>query len=191
MDSVYSSKTVPNFKARHLLKTSVLKKALESSGKRLPEEAHVIEMSFLDSMDAKALETLKHSWLKAPFAEIICSPSNLQGRKIYAITTQKEGFEEVNPDKILGIADFYLKEKNANLRFLQANPRIIEENDRSIVGIGKAFMQGLAGLLKKSGYETMDLYAEQRVKPFYQKTFPTIRDKESTMESYTNLCLDL
>ncbi len=45
--------------------------------------------------------------------------------------------------------------------------------------------------LSNLGIETMDLFAEPRVKPFYKKVFPKIKDKESTKDSYTNLILNI
>jgi len=37
----------------------------------------------------------------------------------------------------------------------------------------------------------MDIFVEQKLKPFYRKICPQIQDKESTMDSCTNLILYL
>lgn len=188
MDKIANNFSSFNFKAKPIMSTKVLEKSM---GKYLPKEAHIIEMSYSDVKDAKALDAIKDKWAKSQFAMMICSPSQLPQRKIYAITTQNKNFSEPNPDMVMGLADFQFKDKNASLRFLQADPNIINSTDRTILGVGKNLMIGLVENFKSSGIKTMDLFAESRVKPFYKKVFPTIKDKESTMDSYTNLILDI
>lgn len=188
MDKLTNNFTTLNFKAKPVMPSKVLKKI---AGNYLPKEAHIIEMNYSDIKDAKALDVIKEKWAKSQFSAMICSNYTSPQRKIYAITSQNNDFANPVPEKIMGLADFLLKGDNANLRFLQADPNIINSSDRTIIGVGKNLMEGVVENLKSLGFKTMDLFAEQRVKPFYKKVFPTIQDKESTMESYTNLILDI
>lgn len=177
-----------NFNGVHLMRTNVLKKI----GKEyLPHEANIVEMSFNNPEDVKALEELPKIWKGGEFTDIIASSSTSPNRRIYAITTQTGDFERIDSTKILGAADFSLHGKNANLRFLQAKPSIISQPEREITGIGKYLMQGICKYFKEQGMETMDLFSTWRVKPFYKKIFPTIEDKPSTCDSNTNLILKL
>ncbi|MCM1265541.1 MAG: hypothetical protein NC200_05005 [Candidatus Gastranaerophilales bacterium] len=178
-----------SFSGTHLLETKVLKKAVQGY---LPKKANIVEVNFSNPEDLKALEELPKSWQGAEFISIITSPSSAPNRKVYAITTQTDNFDKLKPSEILGIADFYLAEKNATLSFLQADSNIIKQQERDIKSIGKQLMYGLCEHFKQLGIETMDLFAESgRKKPFYKKIFPTIMDKPSTCDSYTNLVLDL
>ncbi len=188
MDKIANNFSSCNFKAKPIMPTKVLEKCLD---KYIPKEAHIIEMSYSDVKDAKALEVIKDKWAKSQFAMMICSPYELPQRKIYAITTQNSDFSNPEPEKLMGLADFLLKGDNANLRFLQIDPNIINSTDREILSVGKNFMKDIVENFKSSGFKTMDLFAEPRVKPFYKKVFPTIKDKESTVDSYTNLILDI
>lgn len=188
MDNLINNFSTLNFKAKPIMPSKVMKKV---AGEYFPKDAHIIEMSYSDLNDAKALETIKDKWAKSQFAAMICSNYTFPQRKVYAITTQTQDFANPVPEKIMGLADFILKGENANLRFLQADPNIINSTDRTILGVGKNLLLGLVENFKSSGIKTMDLFAEQRVKPFYKKVFPTIKDKESTMDSYTNLILDI
>lgn len=188
MDNLTNNFSTLNFKAKPIMPSKVMKKV---AGEYFPINAHVIEMSYSDVNDAKALETIKDKWAKSQFAAMICSNYTSPHRKVYAITTQTQDFANPVPEKIMGLADFILKGENANLRFLQADPDIINANNRAILGVGKSLMKGVVENLKLLGFKTMDLFAEQRVKPFYKKVFPAIQDKESTMENYTNLILNI
>lgn len=191
MNNISFNSTTPTFKAKPLLKTNVLKKALNSAEEYLPKEANIIEMSYENPEDSKVLETIKNDWVGAEFTPMICSSYTTPERKIYAITSQKENFEKPDADKILGVADFAIKGDKALLRFLQADSRIIKEKNREIKGVGKAIMQGIIKHLKTLNCNSMDLYASRDVQPFYKKIFPSIKNKPTTMESSTNLILDI
>lgn len=188
MNSINYNSTAINFKATPLMKTSVLKK---TAGKYLAEDAHLVEMNSLEPNDVNAITQIKEKWSDSLYAKMIYIPTNSSQRKIYALTSQTDNFSQPEPDKIMGLADFFISEKNVNLKFLQVSPEILNDEQRQIKGVGRSLIQSMVSHLSNLGIETMDLFAEPRVKPFYKKVFPKIKDKESTKDSYTNLILNI
>lgn len=156
-----------------------------------PIEAHLVELDLLSPSDLKTIQDVKEKWVGAEFAQMICSPYYSPDRKLYALTKQKDGFESLNPNDVLGAADVNLKDKRVNVRFLQADPNIIFDKNRPIKGIGDSLMKSLAGHLGENGYETMGIFANRFVTPFYEKVFPNIKHKPSTVDDCANLVVDL
>lgn len=190
MNSINSNFQSPNFGARHLVKTSVLHKVADMA-KSEPIEVHLVELDLLSPSDLKTIQDVKEKWVGAEFAQMICSPYYSPDRKLYALTKQKDGFESLNPNDVLGAADVNLKDKRVNVRFLQADPNIIFDKNRPIKGIGDSLMKSLAGHLGENGYETMGIFANRFVTPFYEKVFPNIKHKPSTVDDCANLVVDL
>lgn len=190
MNSINSNQYTPNFGARHLVKTSVMRKAIGMCEHK-PIEANLVELDLHSPEDLKTIQAVKEKWVGAEFAQMICSPYYSPDRKLYALTKQKDGFENLNPSEVLGAADVNLKDKRANIRFLQADPNIIFAKERSIKGIGNSLMTSLADHLGKCGYETMGIFANRFVTPFYEKVFPNIKHKPSTVDDCANLVVNL
>ena len=190
MNSINSNFQSPNFGAKHIVKTNVLRKVAGMSNP-VPMEAHLVELDLHSANDLKTIQDVKEKWVGAEFAQMICSPYYSPDRKLYALTKQKDGFESLNPNDVLGAADVNLKGKRANLKFLQADPNIIFDKNRPIKGIGDSLMKSLAGHLGENGYETMGIFANRFVTPFYEKVFPNIKHKPSTVDDCANLVVDL
>lgn len=190
MNSINSNYNTPNFGARHLVKTNVLHKVADMA-KAEPMEANLVELDLHSPSDLQTIQDVKAKWVGAEFAEMICTPFYSPDRRLYALTKQKDGFENLNPSDVLGAADVNLKDKRANLRFLQADPHIILDKNRSIKGIGASLMKSLSGHLGENGYETIGIFANHFVKPFYETVFPNIKSKASTADDCANLVLDL
>ena len=178
----------PNFGARHLLKTNVIKK-VANEAKSI--EANLVEMKFADVNDSAVLENLRSSWSKGEYTQMICSPSYDNSRKIQALTLQKDGFERLDEDKILGLIDFRKNGEKATIRFLQGKPSIVYSQNRDISKIGEALCKGFRQLLGEEGVKSVDVFVEKSKQPFYRKVFPDIRDKVSNQDSYTNMILDV
>ena len=189
MNSINSNFQSPNFGAKHIVKTNVLRNVV---GKQpVPIEAHLVELDLLSPSDLKTIQDVKEKWVGAEFAQMICSPYYSPDRKLYALTKQKEGFEQLNPSDVLGAADVNLKGKRANLKFLQADPNIINEKNRSIKDIGRSMMLVLSDHLGKQGFAELGIFANRFVTPFYERVFPNIKHKSSTAEDFANLVVDL
>lgn len=189
MNSINSNFQSPNFGAKHIVKTNVLRNVV---GKQpVPIEAHLVELDLLSPSDLKTIQDVKEKWVGAEFAQMICSPYYSPDRKLYALTKQKDGFESLNSNDVLGAADVNLKGKRANLKFLQADPNIINEKNRSIKDIGRSMMLVLSDHLGKQGFDELGMFANRFVTPFYERVFPNIKHKSSTAEDFANLVVDL
>mgnify|MGYP004472804429 FL=1 len=190
MNSININYQTPNFEAKHIAKTNVLRN-LTGMQKSVPMEAHLVELDLLSPTDLKTIQNIKEKWVGAEFVQMICSPYYSPDRKLYALTKQKEGFENLNPNDVLGAADVNLKGKRANLKFLQADPNIINEKSRSIKNIGRSMMLVLSEYLGKQGFDELGMFANRFVTPFYERVFPNIKHKSSTTEDFANLVVDL
>lgn len=190
MNSININYQTPNFEAKHIAKTNVLRN-LTGMQKSVPMEAHLVELDLLSPTDLKTIQNIKEKWVGAEFVQIICSPYYSPDRKLYALTKQKEEFENLNPNDVLGAADINLKGKRANLKFLQADPNIINEKSRSIKDIGRSMMLVLSEYLGKQGFDELGMFANRFVTPFYERVFPNIKHKSSTTEDFANLVVDL
>ncbi len=190
MNSININYQTPNFEAKHIAKTNVLRN-LTGMQKSVPMEAHLVELDLLSPTDLKTIQNIKEKWSGAEFVQMICSPYYSPDRKLYALTKQKEGFENLNPNDVLGAADINLKGKRANLKFLQADPNIINEKSRSIKDIGRSMMLVLSEYLGKQGFDELGMFANRFVTPFYERIFPNIKHKSSTTEDFANLVVDL
>lgn len=190
MNSINSNFQSPNFGAKHIVKTNVLRKVAGMSNP-VPMEAHLVELDLHLANDLKTIQDVKEKWVGAEFVQMICSPYYSPDRKLYALTKQKDGFESLNPNDVLGAADVNLKGKRANLNFLQADPNIINEKNRSIKDIGRSMMLVLSDHLGKQGFDELGMFANRFVTPFYERVFPNIKHKSSTAEDFANLVVDL
>lgn len=90
--------------------------------------------------------------------------------KIFALTSQKNNYEELNPDKILGLSQMILTEgETPYLNYLQVNPDYIEQYDflknREYKGIGNGMLNAL-----KKVYDSISLRAASSgLDSFYKK----------------------
>lgn len=171
-----------NFSAKYITTKNIL------VGNR-PKNVSIIELTN-SKADKQVVKYIKKNWKKSKFSNILYDKFD-DNNKVYLITRQKSHFNNINPRKVLGFADVGFKRQNANLRFLQVIPKAINTGLGRVKKVGQSLIEGLVLHFKKAGIKTMDLFADHKVKPFYKKVFPEIKDKESTMDSYTNLILSI
>lgn len=181
MDKISNTPNI-HFGAVHLKNAQVLK--CVTTAKEFPVDVSLVEMNHNNPNDKKALDELKTIWADGRFTEITCSESFIPNRKVYALTTQKYSFDNINPNKVIGLADGILNSDNLYLRFIQSNHKEYKH-------AGKAMLETIVENAKSFGAKTMDVFVEENIKPFYRKVFPQIKDKPCTQESSTNLILDL
>lgn len=177
------------FCGTHIVKTNVLKKAGQELKQYLPCEANIVELDYNIPADKKVAEELCKTWQGAEFIPMISGWTTSPSRRVFAITTQNSGYENMDPSKIMGVADFTLKDTHSTTRFLQTKPEIINASDREIKGVGRSLMHELVSYFKGLGYQDMSLFSAQSIKPFYRKIFPNIEDKFSTADDSTNMIL--
>ena len=150
--------------------------------------ASFVELDPKKTQDLMALETIHKRWNQS-FSSIIynsafCSSVNPNKSKhFYALTSQKDNFEHMNPDKILGVVQFNNISKYNRIDFLQVNPMYITGKSKSFISklfssknsqkrnllsfsrIGSAILDSLKQLTDKS----IDLYSMPEAKGFYRK----------------------
>lgn len=177
-----------NFNGTHLVKTNILKKMGGCTRKYLPQEANIVEMSFADVKDAKALDKLNSMWSNS-FAAQITSRHSRSDRKIYALTTQTSNFDNINPNEVRALCDFTFSDKVAKLNFLQADPTELKRGERSMKHLGEALMLGLYENFAQTGIQQMEWLSTMRAKSFYRKIFPTVKDKPCIEGSISNMFL--
>ena len=180
------------FYGKHIMRQDVLKKLKEKSNKYAPTEAHIVELDYNTQTDKKVLSELYKNWTDAEFIPMIASYTTSPTRRVYAITRQANDFENMDSSKIMGMVDYKINGNSANVSFLQADPKYLDENPRSVKGIGKSLMQGTVEHLKEThGCTEMKGFARPTEKPFYRKIFPNLVEKPSTQDDYTNMSVEL
>ncbi|GEM_PF-3680838 len=181
-----------NFNGIHIKNTNVLKRVAKEVNEYVPTEAHIVEMDYNNPKDKKAVDDLFKYWQGAEFIPMIASYTTSPTRRVYAITRQANDFENMDSSKIMGMVDYKINGNSANVSFLQADPKYLDENPRSVKGIGKSLMQGTVEHLKEThGCTEMKGFARPTEKPFYRKIFPNLVEKPSTQDDYTNMSVEL
>lgn len=110
-----------NFKANYIKPTYI------KDSQKNKQEASFVELDITDRNDMKALKKTTENWQDS-LADFIYEDSKdaylwkLGGRHIYAVTKQKDNFENLDYNKILGLAELSEAYKLNELEILQVNP---------------------------------------------------------------------
>ena len=122
----------PSFGARRISIEMITKNATKNGKKtRKPMEASFIKLNTNSFYDKKVLKTISEKWGGSFAEDIYIDATNVFEKDttkggIYAITTQKKGFTQVEPKKILGLIELSLDMgNNMYIEYLQAKPQII------------------------------------------------------------------
>lgn len=150
--------------------------------------ASFVELDPANLNDVKALENVHKNWNQS-FSSIIYNSAFCssvvpdKSRHFYALTSQKENFEYMNSDKILGVVEFRNDSKYNRIEYLQVNPNYITGKSKNFISklfasknikneklspftrIGSAILDSLKQLTDKS----IDLYSMPEAKGFYWK----------------------
>ena len=149
---------------------------LISDGKMKLEDVALVKLDKTDKRDVMTLAETAYNWenVASGYAPNIYCDSlktknypNVSNEHYFALTTQKENFEKLEADKILGLSLFFEKKApNNELAWLQANPSTNHEaGERTYKNIGKALVNFMKGLFTKPIY----VQADKKAIPFYQK----------------------
>lgn len=174
-----------NFTANYI--HSVKIKKLEGSVYK-PFEAAFTEIDLNNKRDLFSLKETSDNWGEC-FAEDIyqdaCKETSLGYKNhIFALTSQKNNFDTLSPEKILGLVEFHEKKDNTNkIEFLQVQPDCVscQFGKANFKRIGSAIIKSLKILYPD---KPIKLHSVIDAKKFYQKHH-FIRDKSS----YDNLDL--
>lgn len=94
-------------------------------------------------------------------------PSENEKNRYFLITKQKNNFKEINPDDVLGAAQFTENKVGKNeLTWLQVDPKTNykQNGTREFKGAGKALVEHIISISKKS----ITLFADFNAIPFYK-----------------------
>ena len=169
-----SSNYSPNFGAKFIKNASLLKQ-IENCKSYREEIVSCIKIDTQNESDIKALENIANYWIDSHFAtDIYYAAKEIQNgnkyynnNKIFAITKQKENFENLNPDNILGLV--HVSPAGDNSLFIErieADPDIIFKQNREYKGIGTALLNHLKTITNKI---TCNPSNTKTVKKFYYK----------------------
>ena len=128
-----------------------------------------------NQQDFEALGNIAKHWDKDKFArnayhaacEIRNQNSYYAAHKIYALTSQAGNYEDLDPDKILGVAHVVpFSKDHMCLKHLQVKPSYIYSSNPEYKGIGTAIIKSLKILCNKISLTSS---SEKSVKNFYKK----------------------
>lgn len=178
-----------SFKAKFIQNASVLRINKDNSLKETP--VSFVKMSELDTEDMYAMNKIANNYKRAfneqmskkddpdseNYAESIRNNFNhiynnpdMRGYKdFFALTTQQEGFEYIDNQKVLGLAETFndVLGDFLEIRFLQTNPlHKFGENTRELKKIGTTILDCLRNYFKG---RTIYLQADYNVIDFYKK----------------------
>ena len=188
-----------SFKAIPIKKTSVIAKESDNSDKFVPKEVSVVKFDPNSMSDINTMKQLKNSWTESQYAYVIYCKFYDKDHSIFALTTQNDGYENIDPNNVLGLIDYKISGENANLWFLETAKEFktsIQDNNsgnenRSIKNVGKTLFTGTVDYLKSLGIKKINLLAVPSAKQFYSKVFPSIRCRTPDEEDYSNMVLDI
>lgn len=142
-----------NFTANFLKTTKIPK--LNNDGKYSNAKVSLVELNKKDNSDKNALKKVANLWNEKEFtyaSEIFYDAAkpfeydNITKEHYYALTTQSENFENLEPEKILGLNVFSETTKPENeLNWLQTDPsqRYGSIEKRQYTEIGKTIVEYL------------------------------------------------
>ena len=144
-----------NFKASYHLSTEYLKKNVNNEYEKFP--ASFVEIQTKQKDDIFALMHTAKLWQtenngKTTFASDIAHDAyydnHIQTAKIFALTKQKNNFENLIPEKILALMEVLPRGKKLQeIIFLQVSPeKNFNNKNREYKNIGKSFVTSLINL---------------------------------------------
>lgn len=146
------------------------------SGKYLPENVSFVTVDSRNISDLNALKEVYNAWGRDVLTEGIlnaavaksCGDRYFLRNKIFALTSQMEDFENLNPSKILGVADIRVLGSKGNifLELLKVNPFLKGEQNPDIKKIGTAILDSLKEKFSRILLVSLD---KPEVKDFYRR----------------------
>ena len=109
-----------SFKASYIDKINIQK--WNNKNKYVPYQANLVELNL---SDLKVLEEInkkwKNNWLCDEFINWAKSLHNYSDR-LFALTTQKENFENLQSDEVLGLMNIDLHKRKSELNYIETKP---------------------------------------------------------------------
>ena len=179
-----------NFGAK-LIKLSPVKKLADLKGEYMPAKLSFVEFEPGNKKDLQAISNAVKSWNGEMFASDIYTSAKLirnrkldpESHKIYVLTSQKNNFDNLNADEIVGLADFETnKPDEGHLNFLQVDPDLITSYvPPRFRYVGTGMLEALKSLYKK----TITLKSVYSATAFYEKNGFKLIDFESLLYKWS------
>ena len=133
-----------------------------------------VEINPFNADDVSALENIAKYWKDDKFAmnisvtaDKIHKSKSADGIRIFALTSQGDSFEKLNPDRILGVVE---TEDMAPFHFhinrFQVKPDYVYKRDLEYSGVGTAILNSLKEMCNKLSAISE---SDQSVKSFYER----------------------
>ncbi|MCR5266586.1 MAG: hypothetical protein K6E29_08365 [Cyanobacteria bacterium RUI128] len=164
-----------NFTANHLRYVNIAKRSAEGYK---PCRASLVEMKSSNPGDVNAIDSTAEQW-EDSLTAFVSSDMKKAARKkpkdnfhVYAITTQKKDFDNINPEQILGVAHIT---ENANglghkIEVLQTNPEYMFDRSTTAKREYKNVGKGLISFIKENfNDKPLYLYPTKDAVKFYEK----------------------
>lgn len=162
-----------NFTGKFVKSVNIQKRVNGKHYEPLPVSLVKIDLKNEDDIKALELATIEwgeHSYLSNIYLNVlhmrrIESPVNSD---VLVLTAQKENFEKLKPQEILGITQFTKSSKKIHVSYLETKfEHSYYSVTRKIDGIGKALMNEVMGLCKQG--RKLTLRSSMSAKKFYEK----------------------
>ena len=137
-------------------------------------EVSLVKLNPKDCFDKDAVQRIKSDWkshyCNYYYADFFDKKYDYMEdkRTFFALTTQKDGFDNLIPDRILSVAEISEFRKDmCTLDLLQTNPDYMHDNfERTIKGAGEAILKAI---IKLFGNKPIYLEATLSATPLYEK----------------------
>ncbi len=169
-----------NFKAKYIDNAFVQTKM--GRNRFIPKEVALLKVDSQSEKDKKVLSQICSKWEKKNnlIRLVLLSLESKRNKEhnIYLLSEQEDNFEELLPEKILGIAKISNYNKICPLDFIQINLTYEHTNEkRKIKKLGEAMMDFV---LDKAGNRKTYLDAYTKVVEFYKKFGFKVIDNEDS-----------
>ena len=171
-----------SFKAR-FIDTAAVKKFNKSTGNYEDTLVSIVEMNKKSNADISSLFRLSKLWEKGVnFIDTILlglADDDINKRRIYILTEQKDNFRKLTPAKILGVEEISKEGAVYFIDYLQTKPDTkYKVRNRQFRGIGKSMLQFVID--KYGENKKICLHSVSRAIDFYKKHNFTLADSSAT-----------
>lgn len=158
-----------NFKASHINSINILKR---EGDKYKPFEANFVEFNQENKKDLFTLKETSYLWGDCYAFDIQEHFKNEDFKKekkhVYGLTTQKENFNFVKPDNMLGVVELVERDNYNKINFLQVSPenQAYQFGRQDYKKVGTAIIDSLKQIYSS---KPMKLHSVFSAKNFYKK----------------------
>lgn len=176
--NIVNNNTQINFRAKFKNPVQILTK--DALGSYKPKVASFVEIENTNKNDIKALKNVCHYWgendqyacnIYTTALERYYNPDWYDSFKIFAITKQKDKFEKLNDEHILGLAEVTEKKpRDFYISYIQVDPRNVYSITPEFKRVGTRILDSIKSMadrivLSPNSRNTAKFYEENGFKP--------------------------